>query len=716
MENNQRFFIFLALSMAVFFGWAILGPKWFPGLFPKKPQQQADAEKTAAEKTGKTKSAAKQVAKKSPAQDERPAFAKLPKDTAVPEVAAPKVAAQPKPKAKRHPAQTVVLGSDDPASGYFLRVQLSSRGAAVAWIELNDDRYKTIKDPNQALKVVGNTSDKLRTFQTSIPLFDDALKGASLNRVHWATGKTVVEDGVPKSVTFEYALPDGSLKVRKRYWLEKVELDSVSLREAQNTIARGYELRMELTIENQSAAAQDVEYTLQGAVGLPLENVDNARVFRGMAVGLIDEDGDVKASELTAKKLAEEKSERWDQPLRYVGIDTQYFAALVVPADDKSSLSTVKSAEASVVEAAAKPEHSDITFQLKAKEFNLPAGESVSHRYALYAGPKRKELLAAYDGEDVIKFGFFGFFAKIMLAVMNVFHDYAGIPWGIAIICLTIVVRGAMFPLSKKQAKSGRLMKELQPKIAELKKKYGNDREKMAKAQMELFSKHGYNPFAGCLPILLQLPIFIGLYTALSTSIDLRLAAFPLTWIDNLAAPDALFQLPFSLPFLGSNFNLLPIITCVLFIVQQKMFMPPPAPDDEQAQMTHKMMTFMPIIMGFLFYRVPSGLCVYFIASSVWGIGERKLLDMQSEPETTGSAEDAGEAKTASGKNETKPDDDQAGGGGLFGRLLAMADQAADTRAKGNGDSRSDGSKASPAARNRGGKKKGGRKGKRSRR
>jgi YidC/Oxa1 family membrane protein insertase len=99
-----------------------------------------------------------------------------------------------------------------------------------------------------------------------------------------------------------------------------------------------------------------------------------------------------------------------------------------------------------------------------------------------------------------------------------------------------------MYPISRKQAAGAKKMKELQPKIAELKKKYAGDKEKMARAQMELFGKHNYNPMSGCLPMFLQLPIFIGLYQGLNNSVNLRLA--PFLWFDNLAAPDALFNMP----------------------------------------------------------------------------------------------------------------------------------------------------------------------------
>ncbi|MCH7990433.1 MAG: membrane protein insertase YidC, partial [Planctomycetes bacterium] len=188
--------------------------------------------------------------------------------------------------------------------------------------------------------------------------------------------------------------------------------------------------------------------------------------------------------------------------------------------------------------------------------------------------------------------------------------------------------------------------------------------------QMELFSTHNYNPLAGCLPLFLQLPIFFGLFQALRSAIDLRLA--PFLWFDNLAAPDALFNFGFDIPFLGESFNLLPILTTCLFIVQQKLFMPPPT-DDQQA-MQQKMMSYFSIFIGFMFYHMPSGLCVYFIASSLWGIGERKLLEYlkKDAPLTETAAttpEAAGKKKPDAPKRNRKK--------GFWDKLLDAADAAA---------------------------------------
>jgi YidC/Oxa1 family membrane protein insertase len=199
---------------------------------------------------------------------------------------------------------------------------------------------------------------------------------------------------------------------------------------------------------------------------------------------------------------------------------------------------------------------------------------------------------------------------------------------------LTVVVRLCMFPLSRKQAISAQKMQELQPEMKRISEMYKNDMEKRSRAIQEMYKKHNYNPLAGCLPLFIQLPIFIGLYRALMVDIELRQAPLlgsSVQWANNLAAPDMLWRwegmLPFLITetgFLGPYLNILPLITVGLFIWQQKMFMPPPT--DEQAAMQQKMMQYMMIFFGFLFFKVPSGLCLYFIASSLWGLGERKFL------------------------------------------------------------------------------------------
>ncbi|MCP4510918.1 MAG: membrane protein insertase YidC, partial [Fuerstiella sp.] len=281
----------------------------------------------------------------------------------------------------------------------------------------------------------------------------------------------------------------------------------------------------------------------------------------------------------------------WTGVFRYAGIDVQFFAGLVAPLDDRPEAERLankwidRTYPVMVQQDRIDVNQSDISFRMASSPQSLPAkGDSLVHKYAFFVGPKRSELLdpKPMEADQVLDYGsWFGFIARGMHRLLSWFYSW-GMPYALAIICLTVLVRGCMFPLSRKQAISAARMKDLQPKINELKLKYGEDKEKMAKAQMELWRKHNINPLGGCFPLLFQFPIFIALYTCLNTAVDLRLA--PFLWIENLAAPDALFRMPAALPILGQDFNLLPCITVVLFFIQQKLFMPPPTDEQQAAQ------------------------------------------------------------------------------------------------------------------------------------
>jgi len=215
-------------------------------------------------------------------------------------------------------------------------------------------------------------------------------------------------------------------------------------------------------------------------------------------------------------------------------------------------------------------------------------------------------------------------------------------------------VRSGMFPLSRKQTMATQRMQDkmakLKPEIEKLKEKYKGDAQALKQAQTELMLKNGMiNPFGSCWIMLLQMPIFMGLYYCLQESIHFRLA--PFLWMQNLAAPDMLIKWGQSIPlisspsnysgsiwsifYLGPFFNLLPLFAVGFMIVQQSIMMPPPT--DEQQASQQKMMKYMTIFFGLMFYKVAAGLCVYFIITSVWGFCERKLLPKKqasaAEPE-----------------------------------------------------------------------------------
>ncbi|MBL8849795.1 MAG: membrane protein insertase YidC, partial [Planctomycetaceae bacterium] len=346
------------------------------------------------------------------------------------------------------------------------------------------------------------------------------------------------------------------------------------------------------------------------------------------------------------------------------------------------------------------PERTDMSVLLESRAVSLPPEGAETHSFQLFLGPKRPELLAALNARGIITFGWFSFVSVGMVYALNFFHHVFRLPYGLAIVLLTLIVRACMFPITRKQATGAKKMKELQPKLQELKTKYAKEPEKFWQAQRELFRKHNYSPLSGCLPLVLQLPIFIGLYNALSFDVDLRMARF--LWIDNLAAPDALFGFGRELPFVHwTHFNLLPLITICLWVVQQKMFMPPPATEEQALQ--YKVMNYMMIFIGFMIYRVPAGLCVYFITSTLWGISERKAIDYLKIGEKKTTEDEPIEATATPVSAPSAPEAPRPPG--LLERLFAAADQA---KAQGTGRANESSGSANGASRKdqRSGKKK----------
>jgi YidC/Oxa1 family membrane protein insertase len=195
-------------------------------------------------------------------------------------------------------------------------------------------------------------------------------------------------------------------------------------------------------------------------------------------------------------------------------------------------------------------------------------------------------------------------------------------------------------------------MQQLQPHLKELQEKFKEDKERLTKETFALYKRHGVNPVAGCLPALIQLPIFVGLWQALNTSFPLRHASF--LWIRDLAAPDMMFHFPFEIPWLGNWFNLLPLLVVGLMLVQTKLFSPPAT--TPEAEMQQKMMKYMMVFMGFMFYKVPSGLGIYFITSSMWAIGERLLLPKVTHAHAAAPAgADGGDSGGDSGPDRRGP-------------------------------------------------------------
>jgi YidC/Oxa1 family membrane protein insertase len=617
MDQQRRLLLFFTLSLAILIGWSqFVVPLFMP---PPKPRPNvADLLDGAG-----------------------PISALFPENMPIGKPLAGDAPAL--PPRKVHPAQQVTIGSIDPGSGYFLAVELTSRGGAVAAIELNDPRYPEFGKRGTPLRLVGHdaTQANIHTFGTQLAAIDKALGPEKLETVHW---ELVEHD--PSQAIFRFEEPTTGLRVTKRYALD-AELPPAGAddREFRDVTANGYQLKLTLTIENLKAETQPVQYMLRGPVGVPLEDALNTSKHTDVRLGFLRTDGEVDHSTFHAYTVHKQwkqafggaevdlaKIEVWKRPVQYIGVDTQYFAALVHPVGDQLKSPIIEAAQASMDGERKDPKFAQVSTLMASPKLELAragdpsGGDRLVHDYILFAGPKREALLAPLKAEMVLDYGWFAPLVRLMLGIVKTLHD-SGIGYGIAILLLTCLVRAALIPLTMYQYRSMDKMKELQPRVKILHEKYKNDPNSLTAEEQRAMMEVQGKMLLGCLPLFAQMPIFIALYRALQVSVDLRMAPFHLfgSWIDNLATPDALFAFGFALPWFGwTHFNILPLLSIVLMQINQKLTMPPPV--DEEQELQYRMMNIMMWVMVVFFYLVPAGLCLYFIMSSVWGMSERALM------------------------------------------------------------------------------------------
>ena len=470
------------------------------------------------------------------------------------------------------------------------------------------------------------------------------IEGNQLEQKDWDA--SISDDGM--SVEFTRML-DGGLTVVKQYRLVTAADNPVGLVED----ARAGRYRLQLRVSFRASQKTQLEYAIDGPNGLPTEGWwYAARVSRSwgslgvrdVAMRFVGEPSTlISGLTLTDEDAEQTASAILDQkPLSFAGVDALYFASGLLPAVEGAEipqLAEVQSVVVGDVPEAARRKLVNVSCRLLSRELRLEPDVPVTHRFDIFAGPKRPNLLATFGRpqasmNDLVYYGWFGWVARPMIAILHVLHAIIR-NYGIAIILLTVLVRGAMFPISRKQALSSQKMQVLQPEMKAIAEKYKNDPQKRTMVTQELWRKHNYNPAGGCLLVFFQIPIFMGLYRSLATDVELRQAPLftsAIRWCSNLAAPDMMLDWSGFMPgflvapegWLGPYLNLFPLLTIGLFLWQQKLFMPPAV--DEQAKMQQQVMKYMMFFMALMFFKVPCGLCLYFIASSLWGIAERLLL------------------------------------------------------------------------------------------
>ncbi len=281
-------------------------------------------------------------------------------------------------------------------------------------------------------------------------------------------------------------------------------------------------------------------------------------------------------------------------------------------------------------------------FGIGAPRTELAADETAEYTYLAYMGPRgRNALREAWPSlESVLAFfttfTFMDWFSKLLLTILIWFHDNVVANYGLAIIFLTVIVRTVMFPLTWKSMLSMKKMQKLAPEMEKLKAECGDDQQELQKRMMEMYRERGVSPLGGCLPMLLQMPVFIALYRMLWSAFELRRAPF-VFWIQDLSEPDRLMMLPFQIPLPFTDIpleslNLLPILMACSMVVSQKL-MPMSGPVQNPQQ--KMLMTFMPVLFAVITYNMASGLNLYILVSTLLGIAQNFIIqrmDVDVEP------------------------------------------------------------------------------------
>ena len=616
-------------SMAVFFVWMALSQRM--GWGPKPPSTQPAADRPAV--TSPT------LAQTGPADSTAPLFP----------AAGP---AEPHPNAiAATDEQTRTLGSAIPDGPDRLRVELTNRGGgAIGQVQLADYKLHVDDDARYIVAdvVQDATGREFYSWATESVRIGDVVH--PLDELYWEVSDTAEGD-----VTYTITVPirgEPRLKITKTLTLHE------------------FDVGIELRVENLTSDPISATFVQRGPTGLARENLqtDGRLAIAASRTGgevTVDEAGaraDVLADPFFKTLFRQDPDNR---KVRFVwaAVYNKYFtntaAVITDPNDDTIVIDECRAVSLTGVESDSPP--NDLSVQLITAPLLLAAGESRSLTFQAYFGPKADAVFEldayrAFDYGKIMDYGFasctFTSLARLMISTLRTFegvtHNY-----GLAIIILVLIVRTLLHPITKKgqvnMMKMQKGMAALQPKMEELKTRYANDRPKLNTETMKLYKEQGVNPagnILGCLPMFLQMPIWVALWTALGSMIEMRHA--PLFtegyWIKDLAGPDTLiaFGSGFHVPLLSvmmgeiQGLNILPFFLGLSMYLQQRYMslqvkpssMPGKSPDEmaQQQAMQKKMGVMMALMFPLMLYNAPSGLNLYIMTSTFFGVIEQKRI------------------------------------------------------------------------------------------
>ncbi len=565
-------------------------------------------------------------------------------------------------------AQVLTLGSDAKDGDFTMQVKVNTVGAGFEEVRLNRFAAEVGEPASYTFETpYADNEDTSRPLATQSVLFNG--RELDLSDVAWKINADRTSD---RQAELYVNLVDGETRVgqiRKRISLAP-RLDA----NGEDDLAGGYEVLVRHTIDNLSGASAKVALIFNGTTTPPreLETGYDRTILRGS----LSESGRVKYEAEQVESFDEEDPLRIyrfsEQPLAWAGSGTIYFNAIVRPADPKQFDRVI----AEALNPDSKGEDRRVGLRFETKEQAVAAGEQIVVPAYVFLGPKKRQLLEngyysaagiEYDSTLVSPFGctwcVFQPVVDALVFLLGSFHFFLR-DWGLAIIALVCLVRLLLHPITKRAQRNMLRMSKLAPKIAAAKEKYGDDKQKMAQAMAELAPEQTQALLLGCLPMMLQTPIWIALYSTLQATIELRGAPFlyGYTWIDDLARPDHLidfgqrYELFFGIGI--SGLNLLPLLMGVAFYIQMKLQpQPTQAMSDEQKAQQKMIQVIMVTLFPLFLYSAPSGLVLYILTSTIIGVFEtrriRHNLKLEEEAEEAKAAEDLRLGRTPVEKPKT---------------------------------------------------------------
>lgn len=448
-----------------------------------------------------------------------------------------------------------------------IRAVFSSRGGTLKRLMLKQYRESTTPDAKEIALISEEQPDNysLRSEARGFAIDPAAVFASSVDSLRVAKGEK-------KTLTFTWASPQGNL-VRKSYTFAgdgyAVDLDQQLV----NNSGAKAEGVLQLVLKNRVAAIKgDSRFEVYGPATLTDNSIQTPKI------------DDLSKG-----------AKQYDKGILWSGFGDKYF------------LNAVVAREASIASVQVQQRNGFVENVISSPQLAVNPGQSLTFATRLYFGPKDFDILKAQGSrlEEVIDFGWFSALAKPLLHTMKFFYRYTH-NYGIAIIIITVILKLLFFPLTHKSYKSMKEMQVLQPKMAALKEKFKNDRDAMNKAVMELYKTHKVNPMGGCLPMVIQIPVFFALYKALMFSIELRHAPFML-WIQDLAGKDPYYVTP--------------IVMGVTMFIQQKMT------PSQMDPMQQKMMLALPVVFTFMFLNFPSGLVLYWLVNNILTIAQQAYIN-----------------------------------------------------------------------------------------